>query len=240
MSVHRSHPYASSRRRSTNTKLVGLLDSPYVRRLAIALQLMDVDFEHVPLSVFSHYHEFAQINPVVKAPTFVCDSGDVLMDSGLIIQYASVVSRNAWSAIPNGRKQRAMYLRLESLALAVMEKSIQLVLEDFLRPPEKRHSPWLIRVGIQLTEALDQLEAALRLHQWNFREKPPALPEVSSAVAWTFCKRMVPTMIETQNHPVLDTLAAEAELLECFRRAPHSTLKFPVDAEISGVHNVEV
>lgn len=49
-------------------KLVGMLDSPYVRRVAISLDLYGVDFEHQPLSVFSTYEQFAQINPVVKAP----------------------------------------------------------------------------------------------------------------------------------------------------------------------------
>ena len=46
-------------------KLVGMLDSPYVRRVAISLDLYGVDFEHQPLSVFSSYDQFASINPVV-------------------------------------------------------------------------------------------------------------------------------------------------------------------------------
>ena len=44
-------------------KLVGMLDSPYVRRVAISLDLYGVDFEHQPLSVFSTYEQFASINP---------------------------------------------------------------------------------------------------------------------------------------------------------------------------------
>ncbi|MFO5730153.1 glutathione S-transferase N-terminal domain-containing protein, partial [Klebsiella pneumoniae] len=36
-------------------KLVGMLDSPYVRRVAISLELYGVAFEHQSLSVFSTF-----------------------------------------------------------------------------------------------------------------------------------------------------------------------------------------
>ena len=56
-------------------KLIGMLDSPYVRRVAISLQLLDLPFEHQSLSVFRTFDEFSRTNPVVKAPTLVCDDG---------------------------------------------------------------------------------------------------------------------------------------------------------------------
>src|SRR5207237_6777612 len=61
-------------------QLIGMLDSPYVRRVAVSLQLLGVRFQHQSLSVFRTYTEFQKINPVVKAPTVVCDDGTVLMD----------------------------------------------------------------------------------------------------------------------------------------------------------------
>jgi glutathione S-transferase len=67
--------------------LIGMLDSPYVRRCAVSLKLMDVAFEHRPLSVFRNFDEFRKVNPVVKAPTLVCGDGTVLMDSTLILDY---------------------------------------------------------------------------------------------------------------------------------------------------------
>ena len=73
-------------------QLIGMLDSPYVRRAAIAMQLLGLRFEHRSLSVFRTFDEFSRINPVVKAPTFVCDDGTVLMDSTLILQYAQSLS----------------------------------------------------------------------------------------------------------------------------------------------------
>src|SRR4051812_31665202 len=67
--------------------LIGMLDSPYVRRCAVSMKLMGVAFEHRAVSVFRHYDQFRAINPVVKAPSLICDDGDVLMDSTLILDY---------------------------------------------------------------------------------------------------------------------------------------------------------
>ena len=62
-------------------QLIGMLDSPYVRRTAISLRLLGLPFEHRPISVFRQFDEFAAINPVVRVPSLVCDDGEVLMDS---------------------------------------------------------------------------------------------------------------------------------------------------------------
>ncbi|MBN2993513.1 glutathione S-transferase N-terminal domain-containing protein [Pseudomonas cedrina subsp. fulgida] len=52
-------------------KLIGMLDSPYVRRVAISLDLYGVDFVHEPLSVFRTLTElFETVGSVVKADAF--------------------------------------------------------------------------------------------------------------------------------------------------------------------------
>ena len=81
-------------------QLIGMLDSPYVRRVAISLQLLGLRFEHHSLSVFSTFAQFQQINPVVKAPTLVCDDGEILMDSTLILDYAEALAAPGKSLMP--------------------------------------------------------------------------------------------------------------------------------------------
>ena len=61
-------------------QVIGMLDSPYVRRVAISLNLLGLPFEHRSISVFRAFEQFHSINPVVKAPTLVCDDGAVLID----------------------------------------------------------------------------------------------------------------------------------------------------------------
>ena len=68
-------------------QLIGMLDSPYVRRVAIALIVAKVPFTHRPISLFRHIDEFSKINPLLKAPTLLTDDGAALMDSNVILDY---------------------------------------------------------------------------------------------------------------------------------------------------------
>jgi glutathione S-transferase len=56
-------------------QLIGMLDSPYVRRLAVSLRVLGLPFDLDQISVFRQFDTFASINPVVKAPSFVTDDG---------------------------------------------------------------------------------------------------------------------------------------------------------------------
>jgi glutathione S-transferase len=62
-------------------QLIGMLDSPYVRRVAISLQLIGLRFEHKSISVFSAFTQFQQINPIVKAPSLICDDGAIPIET---------------------------------------------------------------------------------------------------------------------------------------------------------------
>src|SRR6186997_2806360 len=130
-------------------KLIGMLDSPYVRRVAVSLKLMGVAFEHQSLSVFRTFEQFRAINPVVKAPTLICDDGAVLMDSTLILDYLEERVVPAKRLMPASGAARREALRLTGLALAACEKCVQIVYEHNQRPEEKRHEPWLERITAQ-------------------------------------------------------------------------------------------
>jgi len=84
-------------------KLIGMLDSPYVRRVAICLKLLKLDFEHQSISVFSTYEAFAKINPVVKAPTLILDNGQRVMDSTVILQYVATLAAPDQRIFPASR-----------------------------------------------------------------------------------------------------------------------------------------
>ena len=61
-------------------QLVGMLDSPYVRRVAVALLLAEVPFRHRPISLFRHIEAFSQLSPLLKAPSLVLDDGTALVE----------------------------------------------------------------------------------------------------------------------------------------------------------------
>jgi glutathione S-transferase len=201
-------------------KLVGMLDSPYVRRVAISLQLLGLRFEHQSLSVFRTFAEFQRINPVVKAPTFVCDDGEVLMDSTLILEYAEALARPR-TLMPSNRQQFQHDLRLIGLALAACEKSVQIVYERGLRPPEKLHEPWVNRVTGQLLAAYDGLEHELVRRALTPTSAAMRQAGVSVAVAWHFTQQMLPDIVHAANFRRLPEFSAAAEALPEFKAAPH-------------------
>ncbi|MDC6178369.1 glutathione S-transferase [Ralstonia solanacearum] len=199
-------------------KLIGMLDSPYVRRTAISLKLLGLPFEHAPVSVFRHFDAFSAVNPVVKAPTLVCDDGTVLMDSTLILDYAEALAGR--SLMPAALPARRQALRIVGLALAACEKSVQLVYEFNQRPAEKTHAPWVERVQGQLRAAVGALEAALHDAPAPVDPRALAQPDLTTAVAWGFIQLTVPDRIAAADYPRLAAFAAAAERLDVFRETP--------------------
>ncbi len=198
--------------------LIGMLDSPYVRRVAISLQLLGLPFEHRALSVFRTFEQFRQINPVVKAPSLICDDGHVLMDSPLILQYAEALAGR--SLMPAGMGDYTQALRVIGLALVACEKSVQLVYEQNLRPEEKRHEPWIERISGQLHAAYAALEAELPGTAMRIGERP-GQAAITTAVAWQFTQRTMPERIAAAAFPRLRALSVSAESLPEFRAAPY-------------------
>lgn len=209
-------------------QLIGMLDSPYVRRVAISLQLLGLHFEHQSLSVFRTFTQFQQINPVVKAPTFICDDGEVLMDSTLIIEYAEAVARPR-SLMPGQLRDLQHALRVAGLALVACEKSVQIVYERGLRPPEKLHEPWVTRVTGQLLAAYGALEEEASRRPLAVTSSAITQAGVSAAVAWHFTQQMLPEVVPAAGYPFLVALSTKAEGLPEFRAAPHGEGTFRHD-----------
>ncbi len=201
-------------------QLIGMLDSPYVRRVAVSLQLLGLPFEHQPISVFRTFDEFQRINPVVKAPSFVCDDGEVLMDSTLIIEYAEALAGGR-SLMPSGLADRQHTLREIGLALAACEKSVAIVYERNLRPPEKLHEPWTVRLAGQLMAAYQLLEQGLSTRPLAITSAAINQAGISIAVAWQFTQQMIPDVVPATQFPAIRALSASAENLPEFRAAPY-------------------
>jgi glutathione S-transferase len=195
-------------------RLIGMLDSPYVRRVAVSLRLMGLAFDHEPVSVFRAYEAFAAINPVVKAPTLVTDAGVVLMDSGLILEHLERLAPAGRGLSPVDIDDHAHAQRVIGLALAACEKTVQLVYEFNLRPEARRHQPWIERVREQLGEAYRLLEAEVAGAPPWLWDARPSQAGVTAAVAWSFTGFALPKAveeIEADAHPALADLARQAE-----------------------------
>ena len=98
-------------------ELIGMLDSPYVRRVAVTARFLEIPFDHNPLSIFQGYDEFRSVNPLVKVPTLVSDDGEMLVDSTLIIGFLESISTNGKSLVPDNAENRIKTLRIIGVTL---------------------------------------------------------------------------------------------------------------------------
>ena len=198
-------------------KLIGMLDSPFVRRVAISLDILGVPFEHEAVSVFSTFARFQAINPVVKAPTLICDDGTLLMDSNLMLQYVeSTGTASLFAADPVDRRHEFQAL---GLALAACEKSVQIVYEQKLRPQEAQYAPWIARVSGQLLAAYAALEHEVASRPALFSSSTTQAA-ITTAVAWQFTQSMLAGVVPAASHPALVALATRLEGSAAFLKYP--------------------
>jgi glutathione S-transferase len=199
-------------------QLIGMLDSPYVRRVAIALIVAGVPFEHRPISLFRHIDQFSKLNPLLKAPTLVADDGTALMDSSVILEYLAGLYPGIAALTRVDALARLRASRATGLALTVMEKAVQRHYERILRPAEKLHEPWVDRVMGQLTGGLGALDAELPKSGWINGEL--GLADITAACAFGFVESTVADLVNTSRYPNLAAFSARAEALPAFRAAP--------------------
>lgn len=194
-------------------QLVGMLGSPYVRRVAVSLKVLGLAFDLDQVSVFRHFDRFAAINPVVKAPSFVTDDGVVLMDSTLILEHIARLAPR--SLMPTDQAAHEIALRQIGLAMAACEKTVSILYEHSHRPAEKLHQPWLDRVVGQLLAAYGALEKEAS-PDW-FTGEDLMQSQITVAVAWRFSQHGVGDVVSAADFPRLAALSARAEQLAPFR-----------------------
>jgi glutathione S-transferase len=200
-------------------QLVGMLDSPFVRRVAITMRMLEVDYEHNPMSIFRSYDEFRELNPLVKVPTLVCDDGQMLVDSTLIIDYIESIAGR--SLMPEDPLQRRSALQITGTSLVAMEKVAQRIYELKVRPEEKQYQPWLTRLNEQLDSAIDIMESTVTGldSDWLFGEQPTQA-DISTAIAWRFVNNAAPAIANNAERPALTAFSARAEQLPEFLACP--------------------
>ena len=197
-------------------KLVGMLDSPYVRRLAITMRLLGIDYEHVSQSVVAGYDTFKTINPLARAPTLVLDDGEMLIESTLIISHVEALAGR--SLMPDDTDERRRALQIIGVALTGMDKVVAQIYELDMRPAEYQYEPWLQRVRDQAAAAFDWLEAAAGAidgDSWMFGDRI-SQADISTAVAWRFLQAKAPAEVRAQERPALVAFSNRAEALPEF------------------------
>lgn len=197
-------------------KIVGLLDSPFVRRSVITARMLGIPFEHQSLSVFRNFDEFHAINPLTKAPTLVLDDGELLVDSSNIIDWLEHIAPAGRSLRPADPAQLRCCLQLTGFGLAAAEKGVHRVYETRVRPPESRDLGWLRRVEGQIRDTFAEIEQRVPGEGDWLCGDVISQADVTVAVAWRFVHATAPGLVADSDYPHLAALSAQAEALPAF------------------------
>ncbi|HJV88277.1 MAG TPA: glutathione S-transferase family protein [Noviherbaspirillum sp.] len=199
-------------------KLVGLFDSPYVRRVAVSLRLYGFDFEHVALSVFRNQDEMRQINPLLKVPMLVLDSGEKLVESSFILDYLDGEVAPEKRLTPASGEARRKVQQQCATALLAVEKAVQIYYETTLRPKEFTYAPWVVRCTEQMHIAFGMLEALPPSPAVS--GAPLTQANVTTAVVLRFAQYVLPAEFPAGRYPQLEKLSAYCESLPAFAQTP--------------------
>jgi glutathione S-transferase len=195
--------------------LIGMFDSPFVRRVAVSLNLLAVSFEHKNWSVGKEFELIRQFNPLGRVPTLVQPDGESLIDSSAILDFLDESAEHR-ALLPRSGKARRDALRIISIALGAAEKGVLQLYEVAFRPEEKRYEPWIERCRNQMHGALAELDrlAQARGDAWLVGVRM-SQADVTVACVFTFlCDALIRQ--SWMIYPGLTALAARCEALPEF------------------------
>jgi glutathione S-transferase len=196
--------------------LIGQYDSPFVRRVAIALRLYRLEYEHRPWSVFGDADKLAAYNPLRRVPTLVLDDGEVLIESAAILDCLDELVAPTMAMTPRSGHARREALKLCALATGLGDKAVSLVYERVLH--SEVSAAWVERCRAQIGSVLDALEAdrAGRATPWWFGEAI-GHGDVAVACVLRFTREAHPGLFDETRWPALAAHAARCEALEPFQ-----------------------
>lgn len=196
--------------------LVGQFDSPFVRRVAVTLNHYHMPFTRNPLSIFRNAAEVQRINPLLRVPALILETGEVLIDSHAILDHLDERAGPARALTPARGDGRRKVLQAVVLAAGIAEKVVQIFFER-LNHPGHVAKDWEKRLLSQIGAGLKQLEHHCGT-PWYFDDKL-SQADVTTACMLMHMKLRVPECFPANAFPKLHALALHCETLDIFADA---------------------
>lgn len=198
--------------------LIGMFDSPFVRRVAVSMNVLGMAFEHRNWSVGKDFELIRQFNPLGRVPTLVQPDGEALIESSAILDFLDECAGRERALMPRSGKHRRDALRISAVATGAAEKGVTQIYETVFRPPEKRHRPWTERCNTQMHAALAELNrlSQARAGEWLIGNRMTQA-DITTTCAYTFLVDALAINRTAVAYPGLAAVAERCEALEEFR-----------------------
>ncbi len=191
-------------------QLIGQYDSPFVRRVGIALTRYGLAFEHLPWSTFGDWQNFAQHNPLRRVPCLVLDSGEALVDSAAILDHLDELHGRDRALIAAAGAERRAALRRIALATGTADKAVAFfyarLFTSGLDPAFVERCEGQITAGLSALEA----EAAARSGDW-WHGAAPGHDDIAAACVVRFLSEAYAHLVRLSDYPALQDHSTRAE-----------------------------
>ena len=200
-------------------QLLGLYDSPFVRRVAVTMAHYGIPFEHLSLSVFRHMDAMRPLNPLFKVPMLTLPDGEKLYESAYILDYLDeqAETHGIEPLTPRSGATRRRIQQLMALAMVATEKAVAIEYER-KRPPELTWPDWTARLRGQMRQALAMLDAQLS-NNW-FVGHRLTQADISTVAGIGFIRFVLPHEWPAGKYPALERLAERLEASPAFKAVP--------------------
>jgi glutathione S-transferase len=193
--------------------LIGQYDSPFVRRVGVALHLYGLPYEHRPWSTFGDADKIAPFNPLRRVPTLVLDDGTVVIESGAILDCLDEMVGPDRAMMTDRGLQRRAELKVCALATGLADKAVSLVYERVLH--ETASNIWTDRCRTQIAGVLDALNVPRETPFWFGDRIGHA--DIAVTCALRFLKEAHPGLFDPARWPALAAHATRCEALPAFQ-----------------------
>jgi glutathione S-transferase len=196
--------------------LIGQYDSPFVRRVAIALTLHGFAYEQRPWSVWADADKIAPFNPMRRVPTLLLDDGEVLIESGAILDALDEMAGPHRAMWPSSGAERRRALKVGALGSGLADKAVSLLYEGFLH--EAPSQVWIDRCRAQIADVLSALEADRAIGDSLFWQGDTiGHADIMVACALNFTREAHPDLFDAARWPRLEAHGALCEGLAPFQ-----------------------
>ncbi len=196
--------------------LIGQYDSPFVRRVGIALTLYGLPFSHRPWSAFGDADKLRPYNPLTRVPALVLDTGETLIESHSILDYLDSLVPAERALFPQTEPARHRALKVAGLATGLADKAVSLFYERRLH--QEVSEVWVNRCRAQIAAVLAVLEAdrASRTTDYWFGERI-GHADIVVATVLGFVAEAHPGLVSLGDFPGLKAHAGRLEALPVFQ-----------------------
>jgi glutathione S-transferase len=189
-------------------KLIGQYDSPFTRRVGITMTLYDLPFEHSTWSVFGNADELAAVNPLIRVPTLVLDSGEALIETSAIIEYLDSLVAPERRLLPQRQPERYRVQQVVSLASGVSDMAVRLFYE--LRLHDVPSAAYVARLTRQIEQTLTALDQRVP------NSGAMTLADIAITCMYRHLSECHPHIVTNGRYPTLEMHSAKHEGQQVF------------------------